>query len=34
MKIGVTGCAGRMGRMLMARTIATEGFRLVGGSER
>ncbi len=34
MKIGVTGCAGRMGRMLMARTIATEGFQLVGGSER
>ena len=34
MKIGVTGCAGRMGRMLMARTIATEGFQLIGGSER
>lgn len=34
MKIGVTGCAGRMGRMLMARVMMTEGCQLAGGSER
>jgi len=34
MKIGIVGCAGRMGRMLMAETVATAGCELVGGTER
>lgn len=33
MKIGVVGCAGRMGRMLVAEILATEGAVLVGGTE-
>ncbi len=33
MKIGVTGCAGRMGRMLVAEVIVTEGAELAGGTE-
>ncbi len=32
-KIGIVGCAGRMGRMLCAETIATEGAELIGGTE-
>ncbi len=34
MKIGIVGCAGRMGRMLLAETFATEGAEPAGGSER
>ncbi len=34
MKIGIVGCAGRMGRMLMEATLAAEGCVLAGGSER
>ena len=34
MNIGVAGCAGRMGRMLVATVLQTPGARLVGGSER
>lgn len=33
MKIGIVGCAGRMGRMLVAETLATEGAILAGGTE-
>lgn len=33
MKIGITGCAGRMGRMLVAEVAATDGAELAGGSE-
>jgi 4-hydroxy-tetrahydrodipicolinate reductase len=33
MKIGIVGCAGRMGRMLVAQTLATEGCALIGGTE-
>ncbi|MAH84361.1 MAG: 4-hydroxy-tetrahydrodipicolinate reductase [Rhodospirillaceae bacterium TMED8] len=33
MKIGVVGCAGRMGRMLCAAALATKGADLVGGTE-
>ena len=33
MKIGVVGCAGRMGRMLVAEILATEGAVFVGGTE-
>jgi len=33
MKIGIVGCAGRMGRMLVAETLATDGCKLAGGSE-
>ena len=33
MKIGVTGCAGRMGRMVMARVLETAGAELAGGAE-
>lgn len=34
MRIGVTGCAGRMGQMLVREIIATPGAILAGGSER
>lgn len=34
MKIGIVGCAGRMGRMLMEAVLTTEGCRLSGGTER
>lgn len=34
MKIGVTGCAGRMGKMLMSRVLTHNGCELAGGSER
>ncbi|MDD9876059.1 MAG: 4-hydroxy-tetrahydrodipicolinate reductase [Magnetovibrio sp.] len=33
MKIGVVGCAGRMGRMLVATVLETEGAELAGGTE-
>jgi 4-hydroxy-tetrahydrodipicolinate reductase len=33
MKIGIVGCAGRMGRMLMAATLDTKGTELAGGTE-
>lgn len=34
MKIGIVGCTGRMGRMLVQTVLATEGAELAGGSER
>ncbi len=34
MKIGIVGCAGRMGRMLLAEVLATKGTQTAGGSER
>lgn len=34
LKIGITGCAGRMGRMLLKAALQTSGFRLVGGTVR
>jgi 4-hydroxy-tetrahydrodipicolinate reductase len=34
MKIGIVGCAGRMGRMLMAAVLEAEGCALAGGTER
>ena len=34
MKIGIVGCAGRMGRMLVARVLSTDGCELAGGTER
>ncbi len=34
MRIGVIGCAGRMGRANLAQLLATEGVELVGGTER
>jgi len=34
MKIGIVGCAGRMGRLLVAEVLATSGCGLAGGSER
>ncbi|CCG41661.1 4-hydroxy-tetrahydrodipicolinate reductase [Magnetospirillum molischianum] len=34
MKIGICGCAGRMGRMLMESVLNTDGCDLSGGSER
>jgi 4-hydroxy-tetrahydrodipicolinate reductase len=34
MRIGIVGCAGRMGRMLMEAVLAAEGCRLSGGTER
>ena len=34
MKIGVIGCAGRMGQMLVRRILATEGCELAGGTGR
>jgi 4-hydroxy-tetrahydrodipicolinate reductase len=33
MKIGILGCGGRMGRMLMAQVTKTDGAELAGGSE-
>ena len=33
-KIGIAGCGGRMGRTLIAETLATEGAQLAGGIER
>ncbi|MDA1088829.1 MAG: 4-hydroxy-tetrahydrodipicolinate reductase [Proteobacteria bacterium] len=33
MKIGIVGCAGRMGRMLVREILATDGCELAGGSE-
>ena len=33
MKIGILGCAGRMGRMLAAQVLATDGAELAGGTE-
>jgi len=33
MKIGIVGCAGRMGRMLVAEVILTDGAELIGGTE-
>ena len=34
MRIGITGCAGRMGRMLAEAVLASPGCVLAGGSER
>ncbi|GEO82496.1 4-hydroxy-tetrahydrodipicolinate reductase [Pararhodospirillum oryzae] len=34
MRIGIVGCAGRMGRMLLKETLATTGAELAGGIER
>lgn len=34
LKIGIAGCAGRMGRMLLAATLQNADFRLVGGTVR
>ncbi|MBM08926.1 MAG: 4-hydroxy-tetrahydrodipicolinate reductase [Magnetovibrio sp.] len=34
MKIGIFGCAGRMGRMLGAAALATDGVDLIGGTEK
>lgn len=34
MRIGITGCAGRMGRMLAEAVLATDGCTLSGGCER
>ena len=34
LKIGVTGCGGRMGRMLIREVAATPGCRLAGAVER
>ena len=33
MKIGIVGCAGRMGRMLVSEILATDGCELAGGTE-
>ena len=33
LKIGIVGCAGRMGRMLVQEVLATPGCELVGGTE-
>ncbi|MGE4063943.1 MAG: 4-hydroxy-tetrahydrodipicolinate reductase [Rhodospirillaceae bacterium] len=33
MKIGIVGCAGRMGRMLIAEVLRTKGAELAGGTE-
>ncbi len=33
MKIGIVGCAGRMGRMVIAEVLATPGLSLAGGCE-
>ncbi|MFQ5763600.1 MAG: 4-hydroxy-tetrahydrodipicolinate reductase [Rhodospirillales bacterium] len=33
MKIGIVGCAGRMGRMLIAEVLATDGCEIAGGTE-
>jgi 4-hydroxy-tetrahydrodipicolinate reductase len=32
-RVGITGCGGRMGRMLVAEVLGAEGFLLVGGCE-
>ncbi|MCH8925336.1 MAG: 4-hydroxy-tetrahydrodipicolinate reductase, partial [Proteobacteria bacterium] len=32
-RVGVVGCAGRMGRMLLSVLAATEGCEIVGGTE-
>jgi 4-hydroxy-tetrahydrodipicolinate reductase len=34
MKIGIVGCAGRMGRMLLKQVLETQGCTLAGGTER
>ncbi len=34
MNIGIAGCAGRMGRMLVRTVIETGGLELAGGTER
>ena len=34
MRIGIAGCAGRMGRMLMQTVLETPGAKLAGGLER
>jgi len=34
MKIGIVGCAGRMGRMLLKQVMETEGCKVSGGTER
>lgn len=34
MRIAITGCAGRMGRMLADAVVAADGLTLAGGSER
>jgi len=34
MKIGIVGCAGRMGRMLLKQVMETEGCEVSGGTER
>ncbi|MBB4265580.1 4-hydroxy-tetrahydrodipicolinate reductase [Roseospira visakhapatnamensis] len=34
LKIGIVGCGGRMGRMLLRQTLETDGVRLIGGTER
>ena len=34
LKIGIAGCAGRMGRMLLSATLQNSDFRLVGGTVR
>ncbi len=33
MKIGIVGCAGRMGRMVVAEVLSTDGAELAGGTE-
>ena len=33
MKIGIVGCAGRMGQMLVREILATDGCALAGGTE-
>jgi 4-hydroxy-tetrahydrodipicolinate reductase len=33
MKVGIVGCAGRMGRMLVAEVMASDGVTLIGGTE-
>jgi len=33
MKIGIVGCAGRMGRMVVAEVLTTDGVELAGGTE-
>ncbi len=34
MKIGIVGCAGRMGRIMISEVLATEGCELSGGTEK
>ena len=34
MRIGIVGCAGRMGRTNLREVLATEGVTLAGGLER